>query len=221
MTKSVALVIGASRGLGFSLAIELAKLGYHVVCVARTVGGLEELDDKIIKENGTATLAPLDINNSEALKNLCYNIFKRWGKIDILVHSAIFAAPLSPVEHIDKEDLNKSLSTNILATQEIISMTNPLLSQSKKPTAVFFSDRQSSDKFFGSYSSTKDAQYRLAQAWKKENENKLLNVLILEPKPMSTSTRARFHPGENKKQLTTPSEEAKRLIKKVIQASAS
>ena len=79
MTKSVALVIGASRGLGFSLAIELAKLGYHIVCVARTVSGLEELDDKIIKENGTATLAPLDINNSEALKNLCYNIFKRWG----------------------------------------------------------------------------------------------------------------------------------------------
>ena len=91
------------------------------------------------------------------------NIFKiPYNKIDILVHSAIFAAPLSPVEHIDKEDLNKSLSTNILATQEIISMTNPLLSRSKKPTAVFFSDRQSSDKFFGSYSSTKDAQYRLA-----------------------------------------------------------
>jgi NADP-dependent 3-hydroxy acid dehydrogenase YdfG len=221
MTKSVALVIGASRGLGFSLAIELAKLGYHVVCVARTVGGLEELDDKIIEENGTATLAPLDINNSAALKNLCYNIFERWGKIDILVHSAVFAAPLSPVEHIDKADLNKSLSTNIVATQEIISMTHPLLSQSKKPTAVFFSDKQSSNKFFGSYGSTKDAQYRLAQAWKKENEYKLLNVLILEPKPMSTSSRARFHPGENKKQLTTPSEEAKRLIKKVIQASAS
>jgi len=221
MTKSVALVIGASRGLGFSLAIELAKLGYHVVCVARTLGGLEELDDKIIEANGTATLAPLDINNSEALKNLCYNIFERWGKIDILVHSAVFAAPLSPVEHIDKADLNKSLSTNIVATQEIISMTHPLLSQSKKPTAVFFSDKQSSNKFFGSYGSTKDAQCRLAQAWKKENEYKLLNVLILEPKPMSTSSRARFHPGENKKQLTTPSEEAKRLIKKVIQASAS
>ena len=157
---------------------------------------------------------PVDIWDLEKENNL-------EDKIDILVHSAIFAAPLSPVEHIDKEDLNKSLSTNILATQEIISMTNPLLSRSKKPTAVFFSDRQSSDKFFGSYSSTKDAQYRLAQAWKKENDNKLLNVLILEPKPMSTSTRARFHPGENKNQLTTPSEEAKRLIKKVIQASAS
>ena len=137
MSKPVALVIGASRGLGFFVAIELAKLNYHVICVARTVGGLEELDDKISELNGTASLAPLDINNTEALKNLCFNIFERWGKIDMLIHSAIFAAPLSPVEHIDKSDLQKSLATNVIATQEIISMTKPLLKLSKEPKAVF------------------------------------------------------------------------------------
>ena len=76
MEKPIALIIGASRGLGFSIAIELAKLDYHVVCVARTAGGLEELDDLIKGSNGTATLAPLDINNTESLKNLCYNIFE-------------------------------------------------------------------------------------------------------------------------------------------------
>ena len=221
MKKPIALIIGASRGLGFSMAIELSKLDYHVVCVAQTAGGLEELDDLIKVSNGTATLAPLDINNTEALKNLCYNIFERWGKIDILIHSAIFAAPLAPVEHIDGSDLSRSLRTNVEATQAVISMTQPLLNLSPKPIAVFFSDKESSRKFFGSYGSTKDAQYRLVSTWKKENEHKLLNVLILEPKPMSTATRSRFHPGENKKKLTSPSKEAKRLIKIIIQASVS
>ena len=221
MEKAVALIIGASRGLGFSISVELAKLNYHVVCVARTVGGLEELDDAISSSNGTATLAPLDINNTEALKNLCYNVFKKWGKIDILVHSAIHAAPLAPVEHIDKSDLSKSITTNVEATQTVISMTQPLLNLSPKPVAVFFSDKESSRKFFGSYGSTKDAQYRLVSTWKKENENKLLNVLILEPKPMPTAIRSRFHPGENKKKLTSTNKEAKRLLKIIIQASVS
>ena len=221
MSKPVALVIGASRGLGFFVAIELAKLNYHVICVARTVGGLEELDDKISELNGTASLAPLDINNTEALKNLCFNIFERWGKIDMLIHSAIFAAPLSPVEHIDKSDLQKSLATNVIATQEIISMTKPLLKLSKEPKAVFFSDKQSSKKFFGPYSSSKDAQYRLAQTWKLENKQNLLNILILEPKPMATATRSRFHPGENKGNLSSPEKEAQRLMGQITQVSAS
>ena len=105
MEKSVALVIGASRGLGFFLSIELAKSNYHVICVARTVGGLEALDDKIKEVGGTATLAPLDITDKKAIENLCHNIFLRWKKIDVLILSAIYAAPLTPVEHIDQKDL--------------------------------------------------------------------------------------------------------------------
>ena len=110
MEKPVALVIGASRGLGFFISIELAKLNYHVICVARTVGGLEDLDDKIQKIGGTATLAPLDITDKKAIEHLCHNIFQRWKKIDILIQGAVFAAPLSPVEHIDDKDMQKSIT---------------------------------------------------------------------------------------------------------------
>ena len=221
MEKPVALVIGASRGLGFFISIELAKLNYHVICVARTVGGLEDLDDKIQKIGGTATLAPLDITDKKAIEHLCHNIFQRWKKIDILIQGAVFAAPLSPVEHINDKDMQKSIATNLSATQTIISMTQPLLKIAKKGIAVFFSDRNLKEKFFGAYGSTKAAQISLVLNWKKENSNNSLKILILEPNAMSTATRARFHPGENKSLLMSPEDEAKRLTKIIIQAYVS
>ena len=221
MEKPIALVIGASRGLGFFISIELAKSNYHVICVARTVGGLEALDDKIQEVGGTATLAPLDITDNKAIEHLCHNIFQRWKKIDLLIQGAVFTAPLSPVEHIDDKDMQKSITTNLSATQIIISMTQPLLKVAKKGIAVFFSDCNLGEKFFGAYGCTKAAQMSLALNWKKENSNNSLKILILEPKAMSTATRFRFHPGEDKRFLVSPEDEAKRLTKKIIQASVS
>ena len=139
MEKPIALVFGASRGLGFFISIELAKLNYHVICVARTVGGLEDLDDKIQEVGGTATLVPLDITDKKAIQHLCHNIFQRWKKIDILIQAAIFAAPLSPVEHINDKDMQKSIATNLSATQTIISMTQPLIKVAKeRHCSIFF-----------------------------------------------------------------------------------
>ena len=221
MEKSVALVIGASRGLGFFLSIELAKSDYHVICVARTVGGLEALDDEIKEVGGTATLAPLDITDKKAIENLCHNIFLRWKKIDLLILSAIYAAPLTPVEHIDQKDLQKSIETNLTSTQVIISMTQPLLKFAKKGLAVFFSDHHYKQKFFGAYDATKNAQISLALNWKKENSNNSIEVLVLEPEAMATASRARFHPGEEKDLLKSPEKEAQRLVQIINQASVS
>ncbi|MDH3263866.1 MAG: SDR family oxidoreductase, partial [Paracoccaceae bacterium] len=116
----IALVTGASRGLGAALAEALGAAGWHVVAVARTVGGLEELDDRIRAKGGAATLAPMDIGNDEAMRTLCRGIYDRWGRANLWVHAAIHAAPLAPAGHIDLKDWERSISVNLRATGVLI-----------------------------------------------------------------------------------------------------
>ncbi|MFT4999549.1 MAG: NAD(P)-dependent dehydrogenase (short-subunit alcohol dehydrogenase family), partial [Planctomycetota bacterium] len=127
MSGKIALITGASRGFGAAVAENLAANGYHVIALARTVGGLEELDDRIQSAGGSATLVPLDICDDEGLKRLCLSIHKRWGKLDLWVHSAIFAGPQSPVGHVPLSDWEKTLAINIRATQRLVEMVEPLL----------------------------------------------------------------------------------------------
>jgi NAD(P)-dependent dehydrogenase (short-subunit alcohol dehydrogenase family) len=124
MTQKTALVTGASRGLGAALAEQLALRGWHVVAVARTVGGLEELDDRVKRAGlpgaGALTLAPMDVTNDDAMRHLCRSIHDRWGGLNLWVHAAIHAAPLAPAGHIDQKDWEKSLATNTRATGMLI-----------------------------------------------------------------------------------------------------
>ena len=207
MTK-LALITGASRGLGAALAEALAD-SYHIVAVARTVGGLEELDDRIQAKGGSATLAPLDITDPNAMATLCRSIHDRWGKLDLWVHTAVHAAPLSPASHIDAKDMSKSVATNVTATATLIPYVAPLLGTDG--TAVFFDDPRAQGKFFGAYGSTKAAQMTLARSWQAETEKTGPVVRILTPPPMPTATRARFFPGEDRAPLTTEAEAAAAL----------
>lgn len=207
MTK-LALITGASRGLGAALAEALAD-SYHIVAVARTVGGLEELDDRIQAKGGSATLAPLDITDPNAMATLCRSIHDRWGKLDLWVHTAVHAAPLSPASHIDAKDMSKSVATNVTATATLIPYVAPLLGTDG--TAVFFDDPRAQGKFFGAYGSTKAAQMTLARSWQAETEKTGPVVRILTPPPMPTATRARFFPGEDRAPLTTEAEAAATL----------
>ena len=208
MTK-LALITGASRGLGAALAEALADT-HHIVAVARTVGGLEELDDRIQAKGGSATLAPLDITNPDAMATLCRSIHDRWGTLDLWVHTAIHAAPLSPANHIDAKDMSKSIATNVTATATLIPFIAPLLGTDG--TAVFFEDPRAQGKFFGAYGSTKSAQIALARSWQAETEKTGPKVLILTPPPMPTATRARFFPGEDRAPLTAEKDAAAALI---------
>jgi len=128
VTQRIALVTGASRGLGAAIAEELAARGWHVVAVARTVGGLEDLDDRIKARGqpggGEATLAPMDVTNDDAMRHLCLSIHERWGQADLWVHAAIHTAPLSPAGHIDVKDWEKSIATNVRATGLLIPMVD-------------------------------------------------------------------------------------------------
>lgn len=208
MTK-VALITGASRGLGRALALELSKT-HHIVAVAKTTGALEELDDEIKAQGGSATLAPMDINVEAAMATLCRGIYDRWGALNVWAHTAIHAAPLTPASNVDVKDMAKSIETNVTATARLIPFVAPLLKEAG--TALFFDDPRSGEPFFASYGSTKSAQIALARSWATETQKSGPRVVIATPAPMPTATRARFFPGEDKTGLAAPHQEAVRIL---------
>ena len=212
MTEKIALVTGASRGLGYAFAEALAP-DYHVVAVGRTIGGLEELDDKIKAKGGDATLAPMDITNIDAMAQLCRSVYDRWGKIDLWVHTAVHGAPLTPTSHIDAKDWEKSVTCNVTATGQLIPFMAPLLGEAGQ--AVFFDDPKAGEKFFGSYGATKASQIALAKSWQAETVKTGPKVHVLAPNPMPTGTRARFFPGEPRDTLASIHDEAARLLKEL------
>jgi len=210
MTDKIALITGASRGLGAAIALELAPT-HHIVAVGRTTGALEELDDRIKAVGGQATLAPMDITNADAMAHLCRSIFDRWGRVDLWAHTAIHAAPLTPASHLDAKDFEQSVAVNVTATGRLIPMVAPLLDANS--TALFFDDDHMGEKFFSSYGATKAAQIALAQSWAAEQTSQAPSVQIARPKPMPTATRARFYPGEDRGALVAPSDEAAQILK--------
>lgn len=215
MTQKIALVTGASRGLGSALAEQLALRGWHVVAVARTVGGLEDLDDRVKRAGlpgaGALTLAPMDVTNDDAMRHLCRSIHDRWGGLDLWVHAAIHAAPLAPTGHIDLKDWEKSIATNTRATGMLIPMIEPLL-HAHQGAALFLDDPRAGQPFFGSYGATKAAQTALARSWQAETAKHGPRVVIAEPAGLPTATRARFFPGEDRSKLADLQTEAARIL---------
>lgn len=209
--QKLALVTGASRGLGAALAELLAAQGYHVLAVARTVGGLEELDDRIRGLGGSSTLAPMDVAEAPAMQQMTEAIASRWGGLDLWAHCAIHAAPLSPAPHIDGKDWTKSMLVNVEVTRGLIALLEPLLI-ARKGTALFFDDPRGGAKFFGAYGATKAAQIALARSWQAETAKIGPRIVIAEPAPMPTATRARFFPGEDRTALTPCKDEAARIL---------
>lgn len=208
-TAPVALITGASRGLGAALALALAPT-HHVVACARTVGALEELDDRIRAAGGEATLAPMDITVDAAMQQLCRSIFDRWGRLALWVHTAVYAAPLSPASHVAEKEMTKSLSVNVEAAARLMRYTAPLLGQDGR--AVFFDDPLGGRAYYAAYGASKAAQIAMATSWRAETRRTGPQVAILSPEPMPTATRARFHPGEDRSVLTPPEAEAARLL---------
>ena len=212
MTEKIALITGASRGLGAALA-ETLSATHHIVAIARTTGALEALDDRIQTAGGSATLAPVDITNQDALAQICRSIFDRWRHVDLWCHTAVHAAPLGPASTLDSKDWSKSIATNLTATGILIPFIAPLLKQEGR--AVFFDDPHIGKKFYGAYGATKTAQITLARSWAEEQKTSGPRVDIVKPHPMPTATRARFHPGEARESLADPLSEAKRLLTKL------
>ncbi len=215
MPQKTALVTGASRGLGFAMAEQLALQGWQVVAVARTVGGLEDLDDRVksakLPGAGALTLAPMDVTNEDAMRHLCRQVHDRWGGLQLWVHAAIHVTALSPAPSIDMKDLDKSVATNLRAATFLVGMVDPLL-RAGDGTAVFLDDPAAGNRYSAAYGLTKAAQMQMARNWQAEAAKTGPRVLILTPQPMPTATRARHHPGEDRAPLADPRAEALRLI---------
>lgn len=209
----IALITGASRGLGAALAEALAPT-HHIIAVAKTVGALEELDDRIKAAGGQATLAPMDITVEAAMQQLCRSIFDRWGKLDLWVHTAVHAGPLAPAGHLADKDFDKSMDTNVKATARLIAYAAPLIGESGR--AIFFDDPRGGQAFFGHYGSSKAAQVAMARSWQAESAKTGPHVRILTPEPMPTAVRARFFPGEARDDLADPRDEAARLLPQIL-----
>ncbi|TFL18570.1 SDR family NAD(P)-dependent oxidoreductase [Jannaschia formosa] len=208
----LALVTGASRGLGAAIAETLAARGTHVVAVARTQGALEELDDRIQAAGGAATLAPMDVTDAGAMQHLCRGIHDRWGALPLWVHTAVHAPPLSPAHMVSEKDMEKAVAVNVTALARLIPYVAPLLRAAGGGTAVFFDDDRPV-KFAGAYLAGKAAQRALIQSWQAEATTETAaRIHLLTPRPMATAVRARFHPGEDRDALAKPSDEARRLL---------
>lgn len=204
----VSLVTGASRGIGYHCALTLAKAGAHVVAVARTVGGLEELDDEIKAAGGSATLVPLNITDFDALDRLGASIHERWNKLDILVSNAATLGDLSPIEHIEPKSFDKVMNLNVTANYRLIRSISPLLKLSQSGRAVFMT-ANAPDRckpFWSPYTASQSALQAMVKTWAAECEKSTLRINMLNTGPMRTALRAQAMPGEDPKTISHPSE---------------
>lgn len=210
---TVALVTGASRGLGYAVASALGAAGVQVVAMARTVGGLEDLADAIEAAGGpTPTLVPLSITDEVGMQRLCLAIHDRWGRADLVMHCAAHAAPLTPANQIAAKDFDSSVEVNLRGTQRLIAMTAPLLAASPAGTFVHVTDDHAGGAFWGGYGATRAAGDALARSWAAETARIGPRVVLFQPAPMPTALRARFYPAEEPTRLTPCADEAARLL---------
>ena len=214
LPSRIALVTGASRGIGYAAARALARAGAHVVAVARTQAGLEELDDEIRKHGGSATLVPLNLSDSDGIARLGAALHERHGKLDILLGNAGLAGPSSPLGHIDLKPWNEVIAVNVTANFQLIRCMEPLLKKSDAGRAVFVTSAAASkaSAYLGPYAASKAALETLARAWAQETSATSIRVNLFDPGPIRTRMRATVFPGEDPMTLDTPEQAAEFIV---------
>jgi NAD(P)-dependent dehydrogenase (short-subunit alcohol dehydrogenase family) len=214
LASRIALVTGASRGIGHATALALAKAGAHVIAVARTQGGLEELDDAITAAGGSATLVPLNMTDSDGIARLGAALHERHGKLDILVGNAGIAGPSSPLGHIDLKPWTDVIAVNVTANFQLIRCMEPLLRQSDAGRAVFITSGVASkaSAYLGPYAASKAALDTLVRVWAAETAITPIRVNLFSPGPIRTRMRAQVFPGEDPMTLDTPEQVAEFIV---------
>ena len=197
--KPLALVTGASRGIGASIAKGLAKKGIHVIILARTIGALEEINDEITGDGGSCTIVAMDLLDYPAIDRLGASIFERWGKLDILIGNAAILGQLSPIHHYDPKIWDEVMGINLTANYRLIRSLDPLLRLSKSGRVIFISSNISdgSHPYWGAYAASKAALETIAKVYSAETEQLDLKINILDPGKTRTNLRAGAFPGED------------------------
>lgn len=215
LTGKLALVTGASRGIGAATAEALARAGAHVVLTARTEAGLIEVDDRIHAAGGTATIAPMDLRDVDAIDRLAAALFSRWGKLDILVLNAGTLGSLTPVPHIDPKEFDTVVALNVTANYRLIRAFDPLLraADAGRVIALSSSVAERPRAYWGSYAATKAALDSLALTYADEVRNiSQIRVALVNPGATRTAMRARAYPGEDATTLKGPEMVAAALV---------
>jgi len=220
MDQRIVLVTGASRGIGRAAAKALAGAGAHVVLVARTVGGLEEVDDEIRKDGGSATLVPLDVRDFPALDRLGATIFERWGRLDAVLGNAGSLGVITPLAHLEPKAFQELIDVNVTANWRLIRSLDPLLRRSDAGRALFVTSgaAQKHTPFWGGYAMAKAALESLALTYATECASTNVKVNLLSPGPLRTAMRAKAMPGEDPETLARPDAVAP-LIVELLSAS--
>ena len=208
LSGRVAVVTGASRGIGRAAALEFAKRGAHVLALARTVGGLEELDDEIRAAGGSATLVPVDLRDFDAHDRLGKSIFDRWKKLDILLLNGAVLGPVTPIPHIAPKDFAEALDVNVTANYRLLRSLDPLLKQSSagRVIAVSSAAAHRAVAYVAPYCVTKAAFEMMMRIYAAECENTNIRVSVVDPGAVRTKMRATFMPGEDPMTLPAPRE---------------
>jgi NAD(P)-dependent dehydrogenase (short-subunit alcohol dehydrogenase family) len=210
----IALVTGASRGIGHAVAVALAQGGAHIVAVARTVGGLEELDDTIRTGGGSATLVPLDLKDYAGIDRLALALHERFGRLDVLVGNAGILGPLSPLAHVEAKAWDEVIAVNVTANWRLVRAMDPLLKFSDAGRVVFISSgaAASAPAYWGPYSVSKAALEALARTYAAETATTHLRVNVFNPGPVRTRMRAQAMPGEDPTTLEPPQTVASAIV---------
>ncbi|HKH34373.1 MAG TPA: SDR family NAD(P)-dependent oxidoreductase [Beijerinckiaceae bacterium] len=215
LADRLAVVTGASRGIGRAAAIAFAKAGAHVVAIARTQGGLEELDDEIRAAGSPATLVPLDLKDYEAIDRLGGAINERWGKLDILLGNAGLLGEIAPLTHVDQPVWDAVMAVNVTANWRLIRSLDPLLQKSDAGRAVFLTSGAAHRclAYWGPYSVSKAALEALVRTYAAETATTPIRVMMVNPGPLRTRMRTAAMPGEDPETLRTPEELAPHLVR--------
>ncbi len=211
----IALVTGASRGIGAATAIALAAQGAHVVLTARTAKDLEAVEDTIFANGGSATIAPLDLTDGDSIGRLAVAVKERWGKLDILVLNAAMLGTLTPVPQIDGTDFNRILTLNLLAQQAMIAAFDSLIKASERArlVAITSSVGTAPRAFWGGYGASKAALETLVTSYGQEMRNiSTLKVAIVDPGKTRTAMRAKAYPGEDPSSVKEPAMVADAIV---------
>jgi NAD(P)-dependent dehydrogenase (short-subunit alcohol dehydrogenase family) len=214
LTDRIALVTGASRGIGYATALALAKAGAHIVALARTVGGLEELDDAIKALGGSATLVPLDLRDYPGIDRLGLALHERFGRLDVLIGNAGILGPLSPLEHVEAQAWDDVMAVNVTANWRLIRATDRLLKTSDAGRVVFVSSGVATLAlaYWGPYAVSKAALEALARTYAAETASTNVRVNLFTPGPIRTRMRAQAFPGEDPMTLETSDKAAEKIV---------
>jgi NAD(P)-dependent dehydrogenase (short-subunit alcohol dehydrogenase family) len=214
LSGKIALVTGASRGIGYAAAFALARAGAHVVALARTVGGLEELDDAIREVSGTATLVPLDLKDHQGVARLGAALNERYQRLDVLVGNAGVLGPLSPLAHVEPKAWDEVIAVNVTANWNLIRCMDPLLQKSEAGRVVLISSGVGMNPraYWGPYAVSKAALDALAYTYAAETVTTNIRVNLFNPGPTRTRMRAAALPGEDPTTLKTPDAVAEKIV---------